>query len=1198
MNLYVKTYNQATYCIPLEYKSPNWLLKHKALIMRISILAILFTVSGLLMASPSDGQDLNKITVSIELRNATLKQAFRKIESLAKLAFTYKTNDVAAYNNISYQATNVPVARVLQELLKFTDLRYEQVSGNIVIKKVNRTEVPAAVVEEAPFDGGIRGRVTDNAGNPLPNASVLVVGTDKGTAADAKGNFSITGIRAGKYQLQITAVGFQTVIRDITITDNQDLQLSIAMNETTENMSEVVVTALGITRKQRSLGYATQQVDGDKLTFTKEQNVLGSLAGKVAGVQVVGSSGASMGGTQKIKIRGVNSISGADQPLIVVDGTPISNANFAGSDRADFGNLGQDVNPEDIESINVLKGPAASALYGLRGQYGVIMITTKKGAKGKKMQVQVNSAFSIDKAGNFMKLQNLYGAGSTQTWRTLGNGQKFVQLDYDESWGPKMDGTPVRQVFSFYPLDPDYGKETPFVPHPNNIRDFYETGHNLNNGITISGGGNNSTFRVSYNNTRIEGIEPNTWLKRNNFGASVSFDLTSKLTASTNFNYANNSAQRPSQGSEWGARYIVQWFQRNLDMKRLRNYRYADGTYLHWNLDPPAQGGSGVITDFAPLYWDNPYFDAFENYGNDNRDRVFGDVGLTYKILPGLQVSGFVRADMFTQNIETRIAYGGRRVPAYSTDKYQNRDMNYELLAQYTKEWGDFSLNANLGGNIYDRKYSFLSMATQGGLSSPGFYNIRASVDRPTTSSYLLRKQIRSKYGLVSLGYRNMYYLDLSLRNDISSTLIQDNNSYWYPSVAGSFVFSELLKWDPLSFGKLRLSYAQAGSDLGVYETSLNYGVGGIYNPTSGTTSTLTIPDELVTPNIEPSFAHSYEAGIDLKFFGNRLGLQLTYYEQKNKNQIIPLAVSGTSGFSRVNINAGLIRNRGIEVALSGTPLNTRFFTWNANFNINRNKSMVVELGPESSVYQHYSTTYSGVTTYLNSYVGKEFGSLIGKAYQRDPETGHILLGNNNMPLYTESSHNFGSVLPDFTGGFQNMFRIWKFDLNAMIDYQFGGMFFSRSTMLAYKTGMAEETAAINENGKNVRDPLADGGGVKVTGVKASTKELVTVFVDARAYYRTTLGTHVYEEWLYDADYIKLREVRLGYTLDKAALKNLPFQSVNIGLIARNPAMLWQKAPKGLDPSELSTGSQAISWYESGQSNTVRSYGVNLIVTF
>jgi TonB-linked SusC/RagA family outer membrane protein len=941
-------------------------------------------------------------------------------------------------------------------------------------------------------------------------------------------------------------------------------------------------------------------VNGENLTFAKEQNVIGSLAGKVAGVQVVGSSGASMGGTQKIKIRGVNSISGGDQPLIVVDGTPISNANFAGSDRADYGNLGQDINPEDIESVNVLKGPAASALYGIRGQYGVIMITTKKGKRGsKKMEVQLNSAYSVEKAANFMELQNLYGAGSTQTWRTLANGQKFVQLDYDESWGPKMDGTPVRQVFSFYPLDPDFGKETPFTPHPGNIEDFYQNGHTFNNGITVSGGGENSQFRVSFNNTNVKGVEPNTWLKRNNLGINASADLSPKWTVSTNLNYANNSAQRPSQGSEWGARYIVQWFQRNLDMNRMRDYRYADGTVKHWNIDPPATGSSGVLTDLSALYWDNPYFDAYENTSNDGRDRFFGDVGLSWKVLPDLKISGFVRGDMYTQSIESRIAFGGRRVPAYATGKYQNRELNYELLAQYNKTWDDFSFNANLGGNIYSRRYSYITGATQGGLSSPGFYNLEASVDRPVTSSYLLRKQIRSGYGMASFGYKNTYFVDATLRNDNSSALPAENNSYWYPSISGSFIFSEVMKWKPLSFGKLRLSYAQAGSDLGVYETSLNYGQGGVYKDgTEPTINTMYILDDLVNPGIKPSFAHSYEAGVDLKFFDGRLGAEFTYYVQKNKNQIIPLGLSGTSGFGRTTINAGLIENKGIELTLTATPIRSKLFTWNTIFNLNRNRSMVVELGPGQDVYPLYSTTYSQVTSYLNAYKGQPFGSLIGKAYQRDSATGQILLGANNQPLYTSETHNFGSVLPDVTGGFQNMFRLGKFDLGIMIDYQFGGRFFSRSQMLAYKTGMAAATAATNDNGKNVRDPLADGGGVKVTGISNSTKQPVTAYVDARTYYRTTLGTHVYEEWLYDADYIKLREIRLGYTLDKASLGKLPFTSINIAVIARNPAMLWQKAPKGLDPTELSSGAQAISWYESGQSNTVRSFGANLTVNF
>ncbi len=1191
MNLYVKTYSSiaALFCAMQQLLK---LFKNKRLLMRISILAILLTLSGLLMAGTGSGQNLNK-TMSLDIKNMSLKQILRKIESHVKFSFTYKTEDIAAYTGITYQANSETVARILDDLLKPANLQYELVNENIIIKKA-----PSLTV--AVYEGGVKGKITDPSGAVVPFATVTVVGTTQGTVANAQGEFSLNNLKPGIYRLQASAVGFSPIIQNVTVQNNEVAQVNFQMQEGDTRLSEVVVTALGISRSQRSLGYSTQQVKGENLTLTKEQNVIGSLAGKVAGVQVTGSSGASLGGTQKIKIRGVNSISGGDQPLIVVDGTPISNANFASSDRADYGNLGQDVNPEDIETVNVLKGPAASALYGIRGQYGVIMITTKKGKRGpKKVDVQLNSAYSVEKAANFLPLQNLYGAGSTQTWRTLANGQKFVQLDYDESWGPKMDGTPVRQVFSFFPLDPEYGKETPFVPHPNNIKDFYQTGYSLNNGITVSGGNENSTFRLSYNNTNIGGVEPNTWLKRNNLGVNASLDLTPKLTVSTNINYANNSAQRPSQGSEWGARYIVQWFQRNMDMKRMKDYRYADGTIKHWNISPPATGSSGVLTDLSALYWDNPYFDAYENFSSDSRDRFFGDVGLSYQVLPGLKLSGFVRGDMYTQNIETRIAFNGRRVPAYSSSKYQNKEMNYEFLAQYNKNWDDFSFNANLGGNIYNRRYTYVTGETQGGLSSPGFYSLSASKDRPLSNSYLLRKQIRSAYGMASFGYKNTYFVDVSLRNDNSSTLPQQNNSYWYPSLSGSFVFSELIKWNALSYGKLRLSYAQAGSDLGVYETSLNYGVGSNYTmPDKSIVNSLYILDDLANANIKPSFAHSYEAGIDLKFLNNRLGIEFTYYTQKNKNQIIPLALSGTSGFASTTINAGLIENKGFEIALTATPIQSKNFSWNTIFNLSRNRSKVVELGPGQSVYPLYSSTYSGVTAYLNAYKGQAFGSLIGKAYQRDSATGKILLGANNMPLYTEANHNFGSALPDVTGGFQNMFRLGKFDLGVMIDYQFGGQFFSRSKMLAMKTGMAEETAVLNDKGKNIRDPLADGGGIKVNGISAASKQEVTAYVDARSYYRTVLATHVYEEWLYGADYIKLREIRLGYTLDKAALGRLPFSKVNIALIARNPAMIWQKAPKGLDPTELSSGSQGISWLESGQSNTVRSFGANLTINF
>ena len=1025
-------------------------------------------------------------------------------------------------------------------------------------------------------------------GMPLPGVNVLIQDSNRGTITDMDGNYSIAVERGDV--LVFSSVGFQTVER--TVGDQTVIDVRLEMN--LQNLDEVVVTALGISREKKSLGYATQEVEGENLNLTNEQNVIGSLSGRIAGVQVTGASGASMGGTQKIKIRGVNSISGGDQPLIVVDGTPISNANFSESAGADFGNLGQDVNPNDIESVNVLKGPAASALYGIRGQYGVIMITTKSGQKGvKDITVQLNSSFTVERAANFMPLQNMYGGGSSQDFSTLPNGDPYVAMGVDESWGPRMDGTLVRHAWSFYPQDPGYGELAPFSPQPDNIEDYYETGYNLNNGVTVSGGNENTAYRLSINDTRIEGVEPNTYLNRNNVGLDASLDLTDNLTVSSNINYATNDAQRPSQGSESGAGYLVQWFQRNIDMNRLRNYQYDDGTFQHWNLRSPSSE-TGEITNFDPLYWNNPFFEAYDNTSNDRRDRFFGNIGLTYNVLPALELRAFVRSDMYTQNIESRTAFGGTGLPEFSIGKYQNREMNYEFLAVYDKTFGDISVNATLGGNIFDRRYSYLYQSTVGGLSTPGYYNIEASIDRPEVTNYLLRKQIRSGFGMLSLGYRDTYFVDASIRNDNSSTLPEDNNSYWYPSVSGSFVFSELVDWDLLSFGKLRASYAQAGSDLSPYQTTMAFGVGTVYDGTN----TLTVPNNLNNPDIKPSFAHSYEAGFDLRFFDSRLGLNFTYYEQKNENQIISLDVSGASGYSSSIINAGLIENKGFELSVDATPIRTNNFTWESTFNINRNESMVVELHPDIDVYTYGSTTYSSVTSYLNSYEGKPFGSLVGQAYQRDEATGQILLGADNMPLYTDATHDFGSVLPDFNGGFQNTFRFGNFSLAAMIDFQGGGQFFSRSKMLAVRTGQDPVTVATNSNGMNVRDPLEEGGGVEVSGISAETGEPVTAFVNARSYYRNVVGRRIYEEWLFDASYVKLREVRLGYNFGQSLIERLPFEAVNVALIARNPVMIWQEAPEGIDPSEISTGSQSISWYESGQLRSVRSIGVNLNITF
>lgn len=576
---------------------------------------------------------------------------------------------------------------------------------------------------------------------------------------------------------------------------------------------------------------------------------------------------------------------------------------------------------------------------------------------------------------------------------------------------------------------------------------------------------------------------------------------------------------------------------------------------------------------------------------------MFGDLNLSYQVIPGLKLSAFLRSDMYTQNISHKEAIGGRLDEGYSVIKYQEKEYNYEFLGQYTKQFGDLSVNASVGANKYTRNFEGVAGSTVGGLLSPAFYSLAGSIARPNLSSVIIDKEIRSVYGLVSLGYKDIYFIDATIRNDVSSSLPVNNNSYSYPSVSGSIVFSELLKWTPLSYGKIRASYAIAGADLDPYRTANGFNVGTVYTSATSTVNTLSVPDRLNNPDIEPSFAKAFETGIDLRFLNNRVGLELTYYKQRNENQIITLDVSGASGFTSTVVNAGLIENKGIELSLTGMPVQSKLFTWNATFNVAKNNSMVKELYPGINVYQLDNNVYSSVPIFLNAEVNKPFGSLVGQAYLRDEATGKIMLDAANLPQF-KTNHDFGSVLPEFTGGFLNSFKIWNFDLGAMIDFQSGGQFFSWTKMLAVKSGQAAETAVLNDKGFNVRDPLANGGGVKVEGISAATKQEVSAYVDARSYFRNTIGTRIYEEWLFDASYIKLREISIGYNLDKVLLNRTPFKTAKLALIARNPVMLWQKAPQGLNPSELSYNSGSISWLEKGEFQTVRSYGVSLNLSF
>lgn len=1036
----------------------------------------------------------------------------------------------------------------------------------------------------------VRGTVISaDGGEPIPGVSVLVKGTSIGAISDLDGLYTISVPEGG----EILVFSFIGMARQEVAIGNQTV-IDVVMESDVTALNEVVVTALGVSRDEGSLGYAIQSIDGDKLSSVRETNIVGSLAGKVAGVQVIGSSGAALGGTQNIRLRGVNSLGGGS-PLFVVDGTPISNRSFSPDNDLsgrDYGNLAADINPDDIASVSVLKGPSAAALYGNRAANGVIIITTKKGSTQQGIGVEINHSTTFDRVYVLPEYQNDYAGGYSQTlanftfnpdihpaaWQEF-DGQNVLNYAADESWGPRMNGQMVRHWDSWFPGE-SFGELRPLVPNPDNVRNFFETGVTFNNGVALSGGNEESQFRLSLNNINQTGVMPGSELKRDNVSFNGSSKLTDKLTAAINFNFTSTKGTgRPASGytGRNPANSFNQWFQRQLDMDRLANYINEDGTYRTWNIRSPL--------DTRALYWDSPYYEMIENAPEDKRDRIYGNFNLAYQFNDNFKVTGFARTDFYNQKIEERVASGGLDLDEYYVSSIQGREDNYEILAQYNQNFGDFSLVVNAGGNIRRNFFDRLNQETQGGLSVPDYYNIEASIDRPDVTSYKSFKTVRSLYGSASIGYQSTLFLDLTLRNDWSSALPKNNNSYMYPSVSTSFVFTELMNnTDVLSFGKIRLSYAQVGSDIDPYEIARVFSVGTPY----GSLPTLSVPNTFPNPDLRPALSSSYEGGFDLRFFQGKVRLDATYYRNDNKDQIINLTVPGSSGYTAATVNAGNIRSEGIELILSGTPVQRPDFSWDVSFNLARNRNKVVELA-EGLDNRQLQSAYWGMT--LNAKVGQPWGTLIGNGYTYDEATGLPVI-NADGSYVVEQNKELGTTLPEFTGGFRNTFTYKNFDLTAFIEFQAGGQFYSVTKMFGTYSGLAAETAGLNDKGFPLRDDVEDGGGIRIDGV-SETGELLTVYRSPSQHYKGLFQNH--ENWIYDASFVKLREMRLGYTLPSSIVGKLPIYSANIAVIARNLWLIHTEVD-GLDPSEFGVGANGYAYFEAGQLPGVRSVGFNLRV--
>ncbi len=1095
----------------------------------------------------------------------------------------------------------------------------------------------------------ITGKVTSSDdGSGIPGATVMVKGTATGTITDTDGKFSLA-IPKDKESILVSYVGMVT--QEIKL--GAENLVNVVLAPSVRELEGVVVTALGIPREKKSLGYATQEVSGSDLNKVQTNNFVNSLSGRVAGVQVKTTT--NMGGSTNVLLRGTKSLTGDNQALFVIDGVPVNNSvtNSVSQQQAgqgyDYGNDASDVNPDDIESINVLKGSAATALYGSRAANGVIMITTKKGAGstagGKKgVGVTINSGVTVgfvDKS-TFPEYQNQYGGGYGHYYDGPGNNwymryintdgtitvnpkdatsklTQWVTTSEDASYGAKFDGSPVYQWTAVDPQSPNYLKATPWLPAANGPVTFFENPVTFTNSVALDNASNLGSYRLAYTNYKQNGLMPNSEMIKNNISLNGTWNVNNKLTVTGFGNYSLNSATgRNSTGyNDNILGSMRQWMETNVDMKDLKNMYNLTHRNATWNYADPS--------DAQPIYWDNYYWTRYENYETDKRNRFIGNLGATYKVTDWLNLFGRFSVDTYSELQEERRAVGsvaatfgigttqadGSGGRSDQQSGYLRRDIryseyNYDVMANFNKDISkSFNLKGVLGMNIRRTNYDRLISSTSGGLSIPELYSLQNSMGPlPLPKELASKIGVEGIYASASLGYKNFLYLDATVRRDHASTLPKANSSYYYPSVAGSFVFSNVIpeaKW--LSFGKVRLNYAQVGNSPGFDQLVDNYVINTPFNAPSST-----VPTIKKNPDLKPENTKSIEGGLEMYFLGKRLGFDLALYKTNTINQILPLPVSSATGYYTEIINAGEIQNQGIELALHGTPCKNKNFKWDVTLNwaLNRNKVLSLKEGVDNLQLGSFQ---GGVT--LNAKVGQPYGVLYGTDYVYN--NGQKVVKSNGAYLNTTKSDNIiGNMNPDWTGGILNNFTYKNWSFAFLIDVQKGGDIFSLDMYYGLATGLYKETAYTNDLGNPVRDPIvwvnpsdhskgyaANSGGFINPGVNVSANGTVTANTTRLS--ASNYGAFGYSKlpnkaFVYDASYVKLRQVSLSYSLPSAILKKCFITGVTFTAVASNVWIIFKNLPYADPESGLGAGN--LQGYTTGSLPSTRDFSFNVKLTF
>ena len=1064
------------------------------------------------------------------------------------------------------------------------------------------------VIQGAAQVTTVRGIVTtEEDGEPVIGASVIVKGTSLGTVTDVNGRFELSGFPPSATRLLISYISLMA--KEVAIAP----QVSVTLKSDTHLLDEVVVTALGISREKKALGYTAQEVKQDALVQGKDNNLLNSLSGKIAGVRITNTQGDV--GSSRIVIRGETSIAGENQPLFIVDGIPVDNSQLnARSSGRDFKNAIADLNPEDIKTLTVLKGPNAAALYGARAAHGAIVITTKGGDKRQKgIGITLHSSTQVSFVATLPEFQNLFGQGAGGRFSYVDGKGAGVNDGVDESWGPRLDiGLLIPQFDS--PLDADGNRvATPWVSHPNNVRDYFRMGISTNSGISVARGDDKYQFRVGYNYEKQVSIVPDAGTNKTNISLNTDYHLAKWIVVGATANYIVYTAPSlPGSATPSGSNVrsnspMLQflWFGRQVDTNSLK----ADYT-RNWNSS----------------YYDNPFWSASYNTQSQERHRLIGDLHAEFRLTDGLNVRFRTSTDWYNDRRKSKVKWGsagaGSPYGSYAEDAYTVKENNTEVLATYIKQlnknWG---IDALLGFNVRNKQYENNYQAAPR-LAVADLYTLTNSRDPLISSNDFYRLRQYGLYGSIQLDYRRWAFLNITGRNDWSSTLPVDNNSYFYPSVTASVLLSEAFGWrsKAVNYLKIRGGWSQVGADANPYQLATVFTSETAFNG-NPLQSSSTIG---MNPNLKPEKTSSIEAGFEAAFWDNRLYLDFTYYKTDSRNQILKLATTAASGYTSQVRNAGHIRNRGYEIQLGAVPIQTsKGFRWNLDLNYGANSSKVVKLDDEGLItsYQLYS---SGIQILAS--VGEAYGTLFGTSYVRDAN-GNVVVDANGLPKISTTNKTLGKFTPDWTGGISNTFSYRSLSLSFLIDASVGGSIFSNTNKTGKYTGVLANTLSGRDAehgglwyytaamGNNVRLPespsysvSSDGlyyaqvngqstrvyqDGIMVEGVTESGSKNEEV-VSAEKYYHRIYS--IAEANVYDASYVKLREVALSYRLPRLWTQKLHLQEASVTLTGRNLWTIYKSVPN-IDPeSALTTGNaQGVEAYSLP---TTRSFGVNLSVKF